>query len=112
MHFPLSVDEEYFSQLCAEHRETRTNRAGVVTHTVWVQDRERNEALDTAVLCLAAFRLMDGPRRVRQMADRLLLPAPKPGEAPRRPVPAPSRPIPGTDAGGIDVPDDWLEGRR
>lgn len=71
MHFPEKVDEEYFAQLCAEHRETRRNKAGIATHFVWVQDRERNEALDTAVLALAAFRLMDGPRRLRHEADRL-----------------------------------------
>lgn len=58
-HFPLDlVDEEYFAQLCAEHRETRYNKGGVATHSVWVQDRQRNEALDTAVLCLAAYRLL------------------------------------------------------
>lgn len=62
IHFPNhldTVDEEYFAQLCAEHRETRYNRSGVATHTVWVQDRERNEAFDTAILCLAAWRLLN-----------------------------------------------------
>lgn len=68
VHFPNhldTVDEEYFAQLCAEHRETRYSRAGVATHMVWVLDRERNEALDTAVLCLAAFRLLN--QNVKQM---------------------------------------------
>ncbi len=72
MHFPLHLDtvhEEYFQQLCAEHRETRKNRQGVVTHSVWVKNRERNEALDTAVLCLAAFRLLNP--NLRQMLDAL-----------------------------------------
>lgn len=57
-HFPPMVDEEYFAQLCAEHRETRYNKSGIATHTVWVQNRERNEALDTQVLAFAAFRLL------------------------------------------------------
>ncbi len=57
-HFPPTVDEEYFAQLCAEHKETRYNKAGIATHTVWVQNRERNEALDTQVLALAAFRIL------------------------------------------------------
>lgn len=64
-HFPQRVDEEYFAQLCAEHRETRYNRSGIATHTVWVQDRERNEALDTQVLALAACRLLNP--NIRQM---------------------------------------------
>lgn len=62
MHFPLNVEtvnEEYFAQLCAEHRETRYNRSGIATHSVWVLDRDRNEALDTAVLALAAYRLLN-----------------------------------------------------
>lgn len=59
-HFPLELetcDEEYFAQLCSEHKEPRKNRVGTITHEVWVQDRDRNEGLDTAVLCLAAFRI-------------------------------------------------------
>ena len=68
-HFPEKVDEEYFAQLCGEHREPRSNKSGVTTHMVWVQDRERNEALDTAVLALAAFRLLNP--NLRHMADLL-----------------------------------------
>lgn len=56
MHLPLFVDEEYFAQLCSEHRETKYNKFKVATHQEWVKDRQRNEALDTAVLCLAAVR--------------------------------------------------------
>lgn len=63
MHFPNhleAVDEEYFAQLCAEHRETKYNKySKVATHTVWVQDRERNEALDGEILALAAFKLLN-----------------------------------------------------
>ena len=68
-HFPAFVDEEYFAQLCAEHRETRYSRAGVATHSVWVKDRDRNEALDTAVLALAACRMYD--RQIRQLLASL-----------------------------------------
>lgn len=60
MHFSIRLDtinEEFFAQLCAEHRETRYNKSGIATHSVWVQDRERNEGFDTAVLALAARRL-------------------------------------------------------
>jgi len=73
LHFPQrdTIDEEYFAQLCAEHRETRYNKGGVATHTVWVLDRERNEALDTAVLALAAFRLLNP--NMRQQAEQLAI---------------------------------------
>ena len=91
LHVPVhvdTVDEEFFAQLCAEHRETRYNRAGVATHTVWVKDRDRNEALDTAVLALAACRLLNP--NIRQMTDALAaLPlAPPPSGAPDAPPPA------------------------
>lgn len=71
MHFPINVDtigEEFFAQLCAEHRETRHNKSGIATHFVWVQDRARNEALDCSVLTLAAFRLLNPNIRQMQQA--------------------------------------------
>lgn len=49
-------DEEYLAQLCAEHRETK-RRHGVATLT-WVQDRERNEALDCCAYARAAMKLL------------------------------------------------------
>lgn len=80
-HFPNhldTVDEEYFAGLCSEHKETRYNRGGVATHVVWVKDRERNEPLDTAVLNLAAVKLLNP--NIRQMAERLAsTPVSKPG---------------------------------
>ncbi len=105
-HFPVSVDtvhEEYFAQLCAEHRETRYNKGGVATHFVWVLDRERNEALDTAVLALAAYRLLNP--NIRQMAETLAaIPVTPPGGAAPppngSPPPAPSAtPSPGRRVG-------------
>ena len=93
IHFPLDVDEEFFAQLCAEHKETRYNAAGVATHVVWVQDRERNEVLDMSVLCLAAYRLLKP--NILQMLE-VLATTPVPGmAAPARassPVPGPARP--------------------
>jgi phage terminase large subunit GpA-like protein len=69
-------DEEYLAQLCAEHRETK-RRNGVAT-MVWVEDRPRNEALDTAVYARAALKLLtrlSGARTedsmLTRMADRL-----------------------------------------
>jgi len=79
MHFGAFLDEEYFAQLCAEHREPRYNKGHVATHWVWVKDRDRNEALDTAVLCLAGYRLYD--RQIRHMAE-VLAATPVEGAAP------------------------------
>ncbi len=72
MHVPAdveSINEEFFAQLCAEHQITRYNRSGVATHTVWEEHRDRNEALDCSVLCLAALRLLNP--NIRQMASSL-----------------------------------------
>lgn len=95
IHFPESVDEEYFAQLCAEHRETKYNKGGVAVAQVWVEDRDRNEALDTAVLALAAFRLLNP--NIRQMAEtlaRTLVDSANPA-----PTSAPSAPAGGTSQG-------------
>jgi phage terminase large subunit GpA-like protein len=100
LHFPTHVDrvdEEYFDQLCAEHRETRYNKQGVATNTVWVQDRERNEALDTAVLCLAAYHIFSGKKRLPAMLEALRLAAaamPRPEPPPDEPdAPATAAPV-------------------
>jgi phage terminase large subunit GpA-like protein len=95
LHFPAqldTIDEEFFAQLCAEHRETRYNRQGVATHTIWVQDRERNEALDCAVLALVAFKLLN-PNILQMLGDLPRTPPPpEPGSAatPEQPSPKPA----------------------
>jgi phage terminase large subunit GpA-like protein len=94
VHFPMDLDEEFFAQLCAEHKETRYNAAGVATHVVWVQDRERNEVLDMSVLCLAAFRLLR-PNVLQMLEVLATTPVPVSPAAPARapsPVPGPARP--------------------
>jgi phage terminase large subunit GpA-like protein len=53
MHFPKSVDEEYFKQLTAEKLFTKYVK-GVPTR-VWKKVRARNEALDCEVYSIAAF---------------------------------------------------------
>lgn len=99
MHFPLrdEIDDEYFAQLCAEHLETRYNKSKVAVRQVWVQDRDRNEALDTAVLCLAAFKIFNP--NIRQMLEALAA-APVPGNPAEKIFPPTSaapaaRPAPG-----------------
>lgn len=72
MHLSETVcDEAYLSELTAEHREVQQNKSGVAVRQVWVQDRA-NEALDTAVLCLAALHILGGSNPaayVRRQAD-------------------------------------------
>lgn len=72
MHLSEAVcDEAYLSELTAEHREVQQNKSGVAVRQVWVQDRA-NEALDTAVLCLAALHILGGSNAaayVRRQAD-------------------------------------------
>jgi phage terminase large subunit GpA-like protein len=86
IHFPArveTVDSEFFAQLCAEHRETRYNKGGVATHSVWVQDREANHALDAAVLSLVAFRILRP--NIADMAQRIAAAGvEKPPEPPRQ----------------------------
>jgi phage terminase large subunit GpA-like protein len=92
MHFPAAVDEEYFAQLCAERRETRYNKSNIATHAVWVQTRARNEALDTAVMALAACRLLNP--NIRQMAQVLASTPPDPSAGPSGAPPTPAPPAP------------------
>lgn len=88
MHFPFSVDEEFFAQLVSEHRVTRYNKDGVATHMAWEQHRERNEALDCSVMCLAALRILNP--NLRSMLDVLASTPVKPAGAPSaRPEPEP-----------------------
>ena len=94
IHFPLhldTIDDEYFAQMCSEHREQRRNSSGIVTHEVWVQDRVANHGLDTAVGCLAAYKLLNP--NIRQYAEMLqATEPPKPDAAPASGAPpAPPR---------------------
>jgi len=58
MHFPLSYDNEYFSQLTAERATTKYTRG--FPHRVWVKTPgARNEALDIRVYSLAALAILN-----------------------------------------------------
>lgn len=56
IHFPNTVDEEYFKQLTAEKRVAKFLRGKKTL--VWKQTRQRNEALDTFVYALAAMHIL------------------------------------------------------
>jgi phage terminase large subunit GpA-like protein len=67
MHLPDWVDLEYANQLTAE-KSIRKYVKGKGATRQWVKTRERNEALDLAVMALAALHIL-GPTFVRSLGD-------------------------------------------
>jgi len=67
-HLPEWIDEEYVAQLTAEKavRKWKKNKGTV---REWIKTRERNEALDLEVYCLAALYIL-GPAFVRSLPER------------------------------------------
>lgn len=55
IHFPLTLEEEYFKQLTAEKKITKHKNG--FAYTEWVKVRERNEALDIKVYQIAALHI-------------------------------------------------------
>ncbi len=98
MHLPEDVaDEGYLQEITAEHREPQRNKSGVIVKQVWVQDRA-NEALDTAVLCLAALHILGGtnPAAYVRRQAAMVAATPPPGTvqaaaAPQKPQPRTAR---------------------
>jgi len=56
IHFPNTVDDEYFKQLTAEKRVAKFVRGKKTL--IWKQTRQRNEALDTFVYALASIKIL------------------------------------------------------
>ncbi|PAF41390.1 terminase gpA endonuclease subunit [Helicobacter sp. 11S02629-2] len=56
-HYPLTYEMEYFKQLTAERVQKIENARGY-TALRWTKTRERNEALDLSVLCLAGAKIL------------------------------------------------------
>jgi phage terminase large subunit GpA-like protein len=67
-HVPEWIDAEYVAQLTAEKaiRKWIKNRGTV---REWIKTRERNEALDLEVYCLAALHIL-GPAFVKALPER------------------------------------------
>jgi phage terminase large subunit GpA-like protein len=65
LHLPEWVDAEYVAQLTAE-KKIRKYLKGKGSVPEWVKIRERNEALDLTVYCLAALYIL-GPQTVRNL---------------------------------------------
>lgn len=70
IHFPMTVGEQFFSELTAEKLTTRRNKYGVPTK-VWEQQRSRNEAIDCLSYALGALRLVAPPGRLQEWAARV-----------------------------------------
>ena len=99
VHFPHDdekYNDEFFAQLTSEHKEKVYNKRKIATHEIWVQDRERNEMFDAAVLNLVAFKLLN--QNVRQMLAEIKAAAPKvestPSLAPTATPTSPAMPAP------------------
>ena len=56
IHFPMTLDEEFFLQLTSEKRVTRYKSGH--PYKVWVQTRPRNETLDCLVYALAGLEIL------------------------------------------------------
>lgn len=71
IHYPNNgnFDDGYFNQLTAERLVTKLKAGKSVM--VWEKKQERNEALDCAILCLAAFRLAPTLKTVKLKMQRI-----------------------------------------
>lgn len=100
-HLPEWIDEEYIAQLTAEKaiRKWIKNRGTV---REWVKTRDRNEALDLEVYCLAALYIL-GPAFVKSLPERAA------ALAHRREVPAVAEPEPSMPS---RRPRGWINGWR
>ena len=100
-HLPEWIDAEYVAQLTAEKaiRKWVKNRGTV---REWIKTRERNEALDLEVYCLAALYIL-GPAFVKSLPERAAALAHR-QEVPVAAAAEPHAPMP--------RPRGWIEGWR
>jgi phage terminase large subunit GpA-like protein len=94
MHLPEWTDAEYVAQLTAE-KAIRKYVKGRGSVRQWIKTRERNEALDLEVYCLAALYIL-GPVVIRTLPERAtrfatLANAPEDGSQAKGPPNSPTR---------------------
>jgi phage terminase large subunit GpA-like protein len=70
VHFPMTVGEQFFSELTAERLVTKRNKYGVPTKT-WERQQAKNEALDAFALALGALRIVATPARLEEWAKQV-----------------------------------------
>ncbi|MFL1464424.1 terminase gpA endonuclease subunit, partial [Roseococcus sp. DSY-14] len=110
VHLPRGVEAEWVKQLVAEQLRTTKDRRGFARQE-WAKLRERNEALDCAVLARAALWLLGADRygerfwgQLReQIADAPLVMS--------QPEPPPAAPSPATPPPTTTRPTTWLAPR-
>lgn len=90
MHFNDGLDDEWFEQLTAERKVRKTQGFRVVWE--WEQVRERNEAFDLKILCLAALHLCGEPVIRGLAASAAALAKKSDGETPGGQTPRPHSP--------------------
>jgi phage terminase large subunit GpA-like protein len=97
MHLPEGIDREYVDQLTGEKllRQVVKTAGGRHVVTKWSKIRDRNEALDLEVYCLAALHILLGPQAGRLLRVRAAKYSTRPdGSGPPgsggAPAPAPS----------------------
>jgi phage terminase large subunit GpA-like protein len=108
VHLPRAIEVEWIKQLVAEQLRTTKDRRGFARQE-WAKLRERNEALDCAVLARAALWLLGADRYGERFWQRLRdEAADAPLAATPAPVPVPSAsPLPTT----ATRPNAWLSPR-
>jgi len=103
--FAAELQDEYFRQLVAERRVTKTTKSGGAVRTWVKKPGARNEALDCLVYALAALKALESarPRLLRTLR-------PDPPPAITRPADLPAMPPPVTATGSISLYG-WARGR-
>jgi phage terminase large subunit GpA-like protein len=109
MHLPEWPDDEYLAQLTAE-RAVRKYVKGRGAVREWVKLRERNEAFDLEVYCLAALYIL-GPYFIKRLKDMAAKWASKPEGSPGTPV---ATAAPGAESAPVPIPrppkTNWITG--
>ena len=99
--FPSGLDDDYFQELTSERR-TAVKRHGFTVYRWTKDDRQDNEALDTAIIATGAA-LRFG---VYSLSDRGWDALRSQREVRPAPVSAPAAPVPATSAPGGVIPED------
>jgi phage terminase large subunit GpA-like protein len=110
MHMPEWIDAEYVAQLTAE-KALRKYVKGRGSVRQWVKIRERNEALDLEVYCLAALYIL-GPQVIRAMPARATRLAARVSTGGANNAPESDSPLPSSGRAPTPSRSAWVRGWR
>ena len=79
IHYHSDLPDEVFAELSAEELVTKQDRGA--RRRLWIKLRDRNEALDCLVYCLAAIRLLNPPHWDGPDKRAVVLPPPPTAES-------------------------------